>query len=244
MSSQIKGSYTNLETRPSEKAIQLEGNIKSVPHIYAFIFSGLVSSFIVYIPYPYYRYNVYVTILSYFVILLLLTKEIIKKKLSFSLWEESLNSKRQILIEKHSQGDIVELEVEKTLSMIKSKLLRKEILLQSLVFVCCVISLKGYQLFDFQYPLSLAVLFSAFLFGEHTTKFLKQMSQLLIFRGRITSEVFAFEKIRIKKENQTFIQNLQDFFSSFLRTRKFLNALFTVVFVLSVIVKTYNFLFK
>lgn len=244
MSSQIKGSYTNLETRPSEKAIQLEGNIKSVPHIYAFIFSGLVSSFIIYIPYPYYRYNVYVTILSYFVILLLLTKEIIKKKLSFSLWEERLNSNRQILIEKHSQGDIVELEVEKTLSMIKSKLLRKEILLQSLVFVCCVIALKGYQLFDFQYPLSLAVLFSAFLFGEHTAKFLKQMSQLLIFRGRITSEVFAFEKIRIKDEDQTFIQKLKDFFSLFSKARKFLNTLFTVIFAFYIIVQVYTLLFK
>jgi hypothetical protein len=234
MSSQITGSSTNLEISVYKKVVSVDGNIKSVPHIYALIFSYLISFFISYIPQPYNKYNIYITILSYLMVLLLLARETIRNMLSIPLWKQKLNNRRQIIIDKNEQDNVVELETEKVLVNIKKKLLKKEILLQTTVLILCVVVLKDYQLYESQYPLGLIVLFLAFLSGEHILKFIEQLKHLLIFSGRITNETLDFSEVREPEEDKTFMQKIKDFFNPFKKTRRFFAYIISTLFSVAV----------
>jgi len=245
MSSQIAGSYTNLETYVHKKMVFVDGNVKSIPHIYALICSGIISSLITYIPKPYNVYNIYIIIFSYIVVLLLLTKEIVRKKTSIHSWKQTLNHKQQVIIDKDKiDDDIIELSADEVLISINNKLFKKEMLLQVTVFIFCVIILKDYQLYNFQYPLSLVILFSSFLFGEHIIKFAEQISHLLIFSGRITNETLDFQKVKEPEDDKTFMQKIRDFFRPFAKTRRFLNTILSAIAILYFFMKIYDLLLK
>jgi preprotein translocase subunit SecA len=239
-STQITGSFTNLESTLHKICRTIEGNVKCAPHIYALLFAFLVSVLLSCLPVKYQTYNTYLTILVYAAILFLVTNETLKARCSHRLWKKNLNSNSQMIIDKNAADEIIELETDEVLTGIRKKLFKREVILQSFAVLLCATALWGYKVGGSQFPLSLVVLPAAFIFGEQAVTALAQLSQLLIFRAQMVNETLDFKDIREPEEDKTLMEKISDFLNPFTQTRKTLNTILLIISVLYTLNAIYN----
>jgi len=117
----------------------------------------------------------------YFLVLIVWTNAILKKRFSFSLWRERLNRQRERLKEAPTYA-----ETEKYLQNARKKLQWREILPQTGLLLFMTIALWGTTLGGTQFPLSLVLLFTAFLFATCSENFFVQLRNFFLSR-------FAFQ---------------------------------------------------
>jgi len=240
ISTRITGSYMNLESEACEMVKETDGNVMSLPHIYAFTFSLVVCYGVGLLPVLYGEYSGFIAVFTYLTIILLMTKEIMKTRFDANSWKQKLCSRGQILVDRDSD-DVEEGNTEIIIGKIKRRLFGKEIGLHFSIVILCVLLLWKHTLYDTQYPLGLLVVFSAFLMGEHSVKFIKQLTQLFIFRGRIVNKTLDFNEISEQEEKKTIVQKIRDFFNPFNKTKKVLNNFLKILAVFYVLEKIFNF---
>ncbi|MDO4304158.1 MAG: hypothetical protein Q4D94_09605 [Bacillota bacterium] len=243
LSTQIMGVTVKFESTSYKTQRVIEGNVRSLPHIYSFIGSFLLFLCLKNVPAPFNRITYYIFGLVYIIIFLILSVEIIKKRLSPYAWEKKLNSQKLIMIDSSAQ-DIVEVNLLQTLKEIKRHLLKRELLLQIAVFLICGFALKDYQIKEGAYPLFLLILFAAFWFGEHMVKILTSLYQIFIYNGQIVTKTMDFEDIKEPNEEKTFMQKFLEFLNPFYSHKKAMNAILAILGILAALNEKFGLLNK
>lgn len=243
LSTQIIGTAVDMDSVQHRIQRTVSGSAASMPHIFAFIASFLLSLCLRNVPPAFGTITHYACLLLYGIILFTLSREVIQKRLSLSEWKWELNTTNQTLIDGASEKDI-ELDLPTVLQSFRRQLLFRETLLQLGVILFCWLLLSNTSLEGCSYPLFLLVVFASFWFGNHICRTGNYLQHLLSYNGHIVNRSLNFEDVENDTENQTFMQRLTNFFAPAKSAEKITTYVLVVLGILWSLNERFNILDK
>ena len=197
LSVRIKNSR-QLESEEVSTCLKLEGYCGAIPHIFGILFSWSL--------YGLFQLPSYASLFVYLFTVCIWSRLILNKRFSLLLWEQELNKKHQIF--KYAQSRE---QMGVALEKLRKKFFQREVTVQSIIGLGMYFFFFDVSLPSTTFPLSLIIVFSSYLFGEHSKLFVIQMYHLLFTRTSVHIEILDLSEYELPevKDHMTFLERIK-----------------------------------
>lgn len=225
--------------------ICVKGSTGFRPHFYALIFSFLVHSSVS----IFFSNNNILFLLSiviYFLTLILMNYHIIELRFSFDGWRKRLFEKRQLLINGDNFDDLQVLDLLRELKTTKITFLKRELIFQIILFLFAIIILHNSKLYNISatFPVFLFILSISFLLGENIFIFYYDIKNAFINRVPNGFDHFDLSIINEPKEEKKWTDKIKDFFDPTKRITSILRIIIFVIIIINYLIKLIDYLIK
>lgn len=191
----------------------VDGSCGSIAHIYAILISWISYEVLnrVTAAQTATTPKFYITAAIYLLTTCAYTTIILRKRFLPRSWASDLNRRHQAI------KDVEDEESLKTsLRNVRNKLLARELIAQSLLIIAVTVLLRDYMLLDTGLPLGIFIVFCAYVFADHSRRFLVQLYRLVISRVPYSTEALDLSNLVVPDEHQSLPNRIKHFFEQWI----------------------------
>jgi preprotein translocase subunit SecA len=202
ISSRIRKSAASMDAEDISGCLRVNGNCGALPHIYGAVFCWLIyETWEIASQKLQWKFDLVTLELSLLVLYLLITQGlialIVSKRFSLNLWEARLNTNHQAIA-----GAQTKESREKILRQLKSRLMWREIAIQSALILALSYSLKSLAIPNSLFPLGLTLVFVSALAMDQVIEFCGQLYAFLLRRAPDTREILDLSRLKEPREKE------------------------------------------
>ena len=203
VSTMLKSSSTSMQAEEISGNVKIKADCGVSPHIYGVLCAWLAYEFLTLdavsmrVPSSPYLFHAIPTAV-YLAVMVGRIAYVINRRFSVELWLADLNARHQMIKDVDSRA-----ELQQKLEGMRRRLMRRELAFQLLFFVGASWVFYGAVLPGTAFPLSLILVFAAFLFGTTSRQVAIQLYKLFYDRVPLDVEVLDFSKLPEEREERS-----------------------------------------